>query len=250
MRVQPWQYETIVPGHSVVICCGHIFQGVENNTGEKAPDVLVVVIVPSCMFLTLRQEKNRAGVSVMIIKFLIFMSKFIGHRRPWSSRWLMHPGTVSVMPNASLEEGLYHRSLNHLAVAMELCTQQSLLLRDFPNCSAIAWAIPVPFLFTDVCVPLHCNGVWLPLQNSLYTEAKEKPGGGLQAAFQFFNRCKDGAVGYLFLLRLCRQQQSVLQLQIPDLATWGGSWDFLNREDACPAGQIKLSRILSRITKS
>lgn len=82
MRVQPWQYETIVPGHSVVICCGHIFQGVENNTGEKAPDVLVVVIVPSCMFLTLRQEENRAGVSVMIIKFLIFMSKFIGHRRP------------------------------------------------------------------------------------------------------------------------------------------------------------------------
>lgn len=82
LRVQPWQYETIVPGHSVVICCGHIFQGVENNTGEKAPDVLVVVIVPSCMFLTLRQEKNRAGVSVMIIKFLIFMSKFIGHRRP------------------------------------------------------------------------------------------------------------------------------------------------------------------------
>lgn len=145
-------------------------------------------IVPSCMFLTLRQgNKNRAGVSVAIIKFLIFMSKFIGHRKPWSSRWLMHPGTVSVIPNASLEEGLYHRSLNHLAVAMELCTQQSLLLGDFPNGSAIAWVIPIPFLFAEVCVPLHWNGVWLPLQNSLYTEAKEKPGGELQAAFQFFS---------------------------------------------------------------
>lgn len=133
---------------------------------------------------------------------------------------------------------------------MGLWTQQSLLLRDSPNGNRIAWArwSPSPsssLICLFLCIAKACD---YHCKTHCRLKLRKGPGGGLQAALRGFQLMQRWCCWvYLFSLRLCRQHKPLwlVYLQVPDHATWGGSWNFLSQEESCPPGHKKPSFTLT-----
>ena len=73
----------------------------------------------------------------------------------------------------------------------------------------------------------------MSLQTPLWIGAEGRPGGGLEAAFRQFQLMQNWCCRVFIPLQAAWAAQALLELQVPDQTTWGGSWGFPRQEKCC-----------------